>query len=89
MVQQSDVLKWFPYSNQILHLPIFTLTNQILHLKLIAIVLESEKTEDSKNYSFPKNKASIVSEISLKVVVFDFSFRMETTTIHFLMPNST
>ena len=43
MVQQSDVLKWFPYSNQILHLPIFTLTNQILHLKLIASVLESEK----------------------------------------------
>ena len=53
MVQKSDVLKRFLAG---------TKSNQFLHLSSVS---ESEKIEDSKNHSFPKNKASIVPEISL------------------------
>ena len=53
MVQQSDVLKQFLAD---------TYSNQNLHLNSVS---ESEKTEDSKNHGFPRNKASIVPEISL------------------------
>ena len=53
MVQQNDVLKRFLAG---------TNSDQILHS---ISVLESEKTEDSKNHGFPKNKAIIVSEFLL------------------------
>ena len=53
MVQQSDVLKPFLAG---------TYSNQFLHLNSVS---ESENTVDSKNHGFPKNKVSIVPEISL------------------------
>ncbi len=52
-LQQSDVLKRFLAG---------TYSNQFLYLNSVS---ESEKTEDSKNHSFPKKGIIFLPEISL------------------------
>ena len=82
MVHQSDVLKQFlagTYSNQILHLSSFS---------------ESEDWRFKKSW-FPKEKNNYSTRnftlkyLKIKLWFTIFFFCVDTTTIHFLVPNST